>query len=66
MNFIDWMNMSMAVDIAFLVFSVATVWKFKSLQRKISEMESKTAKNEEKLHLTMRNPAAAKRLLKEL
>ena len=58
MNFFDWMSMNMIVDIAFLVFSGAIVWKFKKLQAKIARLESD-------LKLTMKNPQAAKRLLKE-
>tara|TARA_B100000282_G_C31663309_1_gene458584 strand:- start:298 stop:486 length:189 start_codon:yes stop_codon:yes gene_type:complete len=55
-NFLDWMNMSMVVDIAFLVFAAAVVWKFKKLQNKISEQKSL-------LTLTIKNPQQAKRQL---
>ena len=68
MNFFDWMNMNMIVDIAFLVFSAAAVWKLRSLQNKISKLELNTQKISElesDLRLTMKNPQAAKRLLKE-
>lgn len=58
MNFLDWMNMNMIVDIAFLVFSGAIVWKFRKIQKEMIEIRSD-------LTLVMRNPAAAKRLLKE-
>ena len=58
MNFLDWMNMNMIVDIAFLVFSGAIVWKFRKIQKEMIEIRSDLA-------LVMRNPAAAKRLLKE-
>ena len=58
MNFFDWMSMNMIVDIAFLVFSGAIVWKFRKLEAKVKLMESD-------LRLTMKNPQAAKRLLKE-
>ena len=37
MNFLDWMNMNMVIDIAFLVFSAAIIWKFRSVS-KIIEM----------------------------
>jgi hypothetical protein len=57
-SFLDWMNMNMFVDIAFFVFAVATVWKFTKVQNRIHILERD-------LKLTMRNPAAAKRLLKE-
>ena len=58
MNFFDWMNMNMIVDIAFLVFACATVWKVRQLQSKVQVLESD-------LLVTMKNPQAAKRLLKE-
>lgn len=58
MNFFDWMNINMIVDIAFLVFSGAIVWKFRKIQKEMIEMKGD-------LILVMRNPAAAKRLLKE-
>lgn len=68
MSFFDWMSMNMIVDIAFLVFSVAVVWKFKKLQDKISKLsisEDRITNLESDLAITMRNPQAAKRLLKK-
>ena len=58
MNFFDWMNMNMIVDIAFMVFSGAIVWKFRKIQKEMLGIR-------EDLDLVMRNPIAAKRLLKE-
>ena len=58
MNFFDWMSMNMIVDISFLVFSVAIVWKFRKIQKQVSQMRSD-------INVTMKNPGAAKRLLKE-
>ena len=58
MSFFDWMSMNMIVDIAFLVFSGAIVWKFRKFESKVAQLESD-------LKLTMKNPQAAKRLLKE-
>lgn len=58
MSFFDWMNMSMVVDIAFIVFSGAIVWKFRKLEKQLIELR-------EDLNITMKNPQAAKRLLKE-
>ena len=58
MNFFDWMNMNMIIDIAFLVFACATVWKVRQIQSKVEKLEND-------LLVTMKNPAAAKRLLKE-
>ena len=46
-NFLDWMNMSMAVDIAFLVFAVAVVWKFIRLQKNILSNQSKLHENKQ-------------------
>ena len=48
----------MIVDIAFLVFSSAIVWKFRNTQKELEQIRSD-------LNLVMRNPQAAKRLLKE-
>jgi len=58
MSFFDWMNMSMVVDIAFIVFSGAIVWKFRKLEKQLLTLR-------EDLDITMKNPQAAKRLLKE-
>ena len=58
MSFIDWMNMSMLVDISFLVFSAAVVWKFKKIKQKLNLLEKD-------LNLTMANPHQARRTLKK-
>ena len=58
MTFINWINMSIVVDIASVVFFVAVAWKLSKLQKKILQLESD-------LLVTMKNPQAAKRLLKE-
>ena len=58
MNFLDWMNMNMVIDIAFLVFSGAIVWKFRKLEKQVLELRSD-------LNLSMKNPQAARKLLKE-
>ena len=58
MTFIDWINMSIVVDIASVVFFVAVAWKLSKLQKKILQLESDSL-------VTMKNPQAAKRLLKE-
>ena len=100
MSFVDWMNMSMLVDIAFLVFAVAVCWKLKKLQNNILSNQARSHSNDNKIaiqgdysqklaeridlqssvmtemgqnvsllkkdiEITMRNPAAAKRALKE-
>jgi len=58
MSFLDWMNMNMIIDITFLVFTGAVVWKSRKTRKQLLEMRSD-------LDLVMRNPQAAKRLLKE-
>ena len=58
MSFFDWMNMSMVVDIAFIVFSGAIVWKFRKLEKQLIDLRSD-------LDLVMKNPQAARKLLKE-
>ena len=58
MNFLDWMNVNMFMDIAFIVFTTATVIKLRTMQNKITSLQ----KN---IDLNIKNPQAAKRLLKE-
>ena len=58
MSFHDWVAMSTTIDISILIFSIAVIWKFRKIQKKLSKIESD-------LLLTMRNPQAAKRALKE-
>ena len=58
MTFFDWMNMNMVVDIAFIVFSGAIVWKFRKLEKQLVELRTD-------LDLVMKNPQAARKLLKE-
>ena len=58
MSFFDWMNMSMVVDIAFIVFSGAIVWKFRKLEKQLAKLRTD-------LDLVMKNPQAARKLLKE-
>lgn len=50
-NFLDWMNMSMAVDIAFLVFAVAVVCKLKRLQKSILTNQDRSHDNQEKIKM---------------
>ena len=58
MSFLDWVHASIAIDIAFIVLVPVFVWKIIKIKRKVDQLE-------EDVLLTMRNPAAAKRLLKE-
>tara|TARA_B100001564_G_scaffold168919_2_gene141928 strand:+ start:2022 stop:2174 length:153 start_codon:yes stop_codon:yes gene_type:complete len=48
----------MIVDIACVVFFVAITLKFRNMQKQVASLRSD-------LDVTMKNPAAAKRLLKE-
>lgn len=69
MSFLDWMNINMIVDIAFLVFSGAVVWKFRKIQKDtLKERHALTVELgdlRKDLNLVMKNPNAARRLLKE-
>lgn len=58
MSFLDWMNMNMAVDIACVVFFAAVTWKLRKQQSELAEIRGE-------LTLTIKNPAAAKRRLKQ-
>ena len=58
MSFLDWMNMSMIIDIACLVFIAAITWKFRKIEKSNKLLRSD-------LDVAMKNPMAAKRLLKE-
>lgn len=72
MSFFDWMNMNMIIDIAFLVFSCAIIWKFRRVSKKLTQcydsvksMEESLVSHKEDLRIVMKNPQAARRLLKE-
>ena len=41
MSFLDWMNMNMAFDIAFVVFAAAAVWKFSKMKKQIEKLNIK-------------------------
>ena len=56
MSFLDWMNMSMVIDIAFIVFSCAAVWKIRKLQKELNSVK-------ENIKLVAKNPQKAKRIL---
>ena len=57
MNLIDWMDMSIIVDVVFVIFAVVAVLKIKKLEKELFLIRSD-------LDITMKNPQAAKRLLK--
>ncbi len=56
MNFIDWMNLSMLVDISFVVFAAAAVWKIRKIQKEMHCLS-------EKINLSILNPRSARRAL---
>lgn len=58
MSFLDWISMSILVDVACVVFFGAITWKFRKLQGKVNEMR-------QDINLVMKNPNAARRVLKE-
>lgn len=58
MSFVNWMNMSMLVDVSCVVMFSAVVWKMRSLQKQMQILK-------EELVLTIKNPSAAKRRLKK-
>jgi len=58
MSFLDWISMSILVDITFLVCFAATVWKFRKTQNSLDVLR-------QDLNIVMKNPQAARRLLKE-
>lgn len=41
MSFLDWMNMNMIFDIAFLVFTCAVVWKFSKTKKQVENLKAK-------------------------
>ena len=56
MNFIDWMNLNMLVDISFVVFASAVVWKIRKIQKEVYRLD-------EKINNTTLNPKIARRTL---
>lgn len=51
MNFFDWMNMNMIIDIAFIVFSVAVTWKLRQYTKINKEIQKSNERIEEKLEM---------------
>jgi hypothetical protein len=58
MTFLNWITVSTVIDIATIVFFAATVYKTRKIKSELQRIESD-------LKITMKNPQAAKRLLKE-
>ena len=57
MSFFDWIKLSTAIDIAVVVFVVAFLFKFRNLSKQLKQIR-------EDLDLAMKNPAVARRTLK--
>ncbi len=58
MSFLDWISMSILVDIAFVVCFGATVWKLRKTENSLKLLR-------EDLDIVMKNPQAARRILKQ-
>ena len=54
----DWVSMNMFVDIACVVFFAAATWKIRKIEKRLNEIRSD-------VYIVMKNPQAARRLLKE-
>tara|TARA_Y100000114_G_scaffold157213_1_gene188077 strand:- start:7207 stop:7542 length:336 start_codon:yes stop_codon:yes gene_type:complete len=48
-NFLDWMNMNMFIDIAFLVFTAAFIWKFRKINKDVLSNQQRSQENEHKI-----------------
>ena len=55
----DWLNMNLIVDISFLVFAVASVYKFRKMQNKINSLR-------DSIILVAKNPQQARKNLKKV
>ena len=58
MTYLSWITTSIIIDISTVCFFVAFILKIKKLQSQIQDIRND-------LRITMKNPQAAKRLLKE-
>ncbi len=59
MNFIDWMNMNMVVDIACVVYMAAVTWKIRSIHKELILTKSL-------LHSSIKNPQQTRRNLNKI
>lgn len=72
MTFVDWMNINMIIDISFIVFLFAFLWKFRKINKKTKEIENnivlinnKIKEIENNIVLVARNPRLARKKLKK-
>lgn len=56
MSFLTWIKLSIFIDISFLVFAIALIWKNRKLKKEIDELE-------DKLLFVARNPSRARKTL---
>ena len=56
MSFLTWISTSLFVDISFVVFACASVWKIRKLEAKIDDLK-------EDMILVLRNPTKARKVL---
>ena len=56
MSFLTWIKLSIFIDISFLVFAAALIWKNRKLKKEIDELE-------DKLLFVVRNPSRARKTL---
>ena len=54
MSFLDWVSMSILVDISCVVFFIAISWKLRKIENNLQLVK-------EDLEITMKNPKAARR-----
>ena len=79
MSFFDWMSMNMIIDIAFIVFSGALIWKIRKLEKEnldiykklsfhknaIVEMHENFEILEKDILIVAKNPQAARKTFKD-
>lgn len=79
MSFLDWMSMNMIIDIVCVVFGSVFIWKLRSISKlfethkavmlemheNIKAIDGNYDELKSDLRITMKNPQAARRLLKE-
>ena len=56
MSFLTWIKLSIFIDISFLVFAAALIWKNRKLKKELDELE-------DKLLFVVRNPSRARKTL---
>jgi len=72
MSLLSWLKMNLILDIVCGCFIIGLIWKNRKIKQEIAEVQSDLGKMKQEiaevqsdLEVTMKNPQAAKRLLKE-